>query len=83
MNIDWRECAVVETVPGKMGGQPVLKGTRRRPEDLLINREQGVDWLVENYGGVTHPRPSGRCLISMIGTRGRTYRTKREGAFGP
>ncbi len=53
MDIDWRDCAVVETVPGKMGGQPVLKGTRLRPEDLLVNREQGIDWLVENYGGVT------------------------------
>lgn len=53
MDIDWGDCAVVETVPGKMGGQPVLKGTRLRPEDLLVNREQGIDWLVENYGGVT------------------------------
>jgi uncharacterized protein (DUF433 family) len=53
MKIDWTECALVETVPGRMSGQPVIKGTRLRPQDLLINREQGIDWLVENHGGIT------------------------------
>jgi uncharacterized protein (DUF433 family) len=52
-HIDWTECALIETVPGKRGGKPVIKGTRLTPEDLLINREQGVDWLVENHGGIT------------------------------
>jgi uncharacterized protein (DUF433 family) len=51
--IDWTECALIETVPGKRGGKPVIKGTRLRPEDLLTNREQGIDWLVENHGGIT------------------------------
>ena len=53
MRIDWKQCAVIETVPGRMGGQPVIKGTRLRPQDLLTNREQGIDWLIENHGGVT------------------------------
>src|SRR5271166_5664266 len=52
-HIDWTECALIETVPGKRGGKPVLKGTRLRPEDLLTNREQGIEWLVENHGGIT------------------------------
>ena len=43
-HIDWTECALIETVPGKRGGKPVIKGTRLTPEDLLTNREQGVDW---------------------------------------
>jgi len=30
-----------------------MKGTRLRPEDLLTNREQGIEWLVENHGGIT------------------------------
>ncbi|MBV9250666.1 MAG: DUF433 domain-containing protein, partial [Acetobacteraceae bacterium] len=46
------ECALVETVPGKRGGKPVIMGTRLRPEDLLVNREQGIEWLVENHGGI-------------------------------
>jgi uncharacterized protein (DUF433 family) len=53
IKMDWAECAVIETVPGKMGGQPVIKGTRLRPQDLLVNREQGIDWLIDNHGGVT------------------------------
>jgi uncharacterized protein (DUF433 family) len=52
-DIDWTECALIETVPGKRGGKPVIKGTRLTPGDLLTNREQGIDWLVENHGGIT------------------------------
>jgi hypothetical protein len=26
---------------------------RLAPENLLTNREQGVDWLFENHGGIT------------------------------
>jgi uncharacterized protein (DUF433 family) len=51
--IDWTECPLIEIVPGKRGGKPVIKGTRLTPEDLLTNREQGIDWLVENHGGIT------------------------------
>jgi uncharacterized protein (DUF433 family) len=49
-HIDWTECALVETVPGKMAGQLVLRGTHVRPRDLLINREGGIDWLARNHG---------------------------------
>ncbi len=27
-DIDWGECALIETVPGKRGGKPVIKATR-------------------------------------------------------
>jgi uncharacterized protein (DUF433 family) len=47
---DWTECELIETVPGKIAGQPVLRGTRLRPQDLLINREEGVDCLARNRG---------------------------------
>ena len=50
MGIDWRECAAVETVPGKVSGAPVIRGTRVRPEDLVVNRSEGLPWLVENFG---------------------------------
>ena len=49
-HIDWTECALIETVPGRVGGQPVLRGTRLRPQDLLINRDEGIDWLSRNHG---------------------------------
>ena len=63
MKIDWEECAAVETVPGKMSGQPVIRGTRVRPEDLLTNRDQGVDWLARGHG-IPGRTPSGRCSPS-------------------
>jgi len=47
--IDWTECTLIETVPGKMSGAPFLCGTRVRPEDLLVNRDEGLDWLVQNF----------------------------------
>jgi uncharacterized protein (DUF433 family) len=50
IKIDWMQCAAIEAVPGKMLGQPVFKGTRVRPRDILSNRDQGVDWIVENHG---------------------------------
>jgi uncharacterized protein (DUF433 family) len=50
MRIDWRECAAAETVAGKMAGRPEARGSRVRPQDLLINRDQEIDWLSQNQG---------------------------------
>jgi uncharacterized protein (DUF433 family) len=36
-HIDWTECDLIETVPGKRGGKPVIKGTR-----LRLSREPGA-----------------------------------------
>jgi uncharacterized protein (DUF433 family) len=35
------ECGEVEAVPGKMGGRPVVKGTRIEPELILTEEEYG------------------------------------------
>jgi uncharacterized protein (DUF433 family) len=50
MKVDWKQCAAVEMVPDRLSGAPVVRGTRVRPEDLLVNRDEGVPWLVENFG---------------------------------
>lgn len=47
---DWSKCAFVETVRGKASGRPVIRHSRVRPDDLVENREQGPEWLAENYG---------------------------------
>jgi uncharacterized protein (DUF433 family) len=39
--MDWSECSEVERIPGKMGGRPVIKGTRIEPETVLIDEEYG------------------------------------------
>jgi uncharacterized protein (DUF433 family) len=50
MAIDWKSCAAVETVSGRLSGQPVIRGTRVQPEDLVVNRAGGAAWLIENFG---------------------------------
>ena len=47
--MNWEECAVVETVPGRVSGAPVIKGSRVRPDDVIVNRGEGEAWLAENY----------------------------------
>ena len=39
--MDWTECDLIEQVPGKMGGRPVVKGTRIEPEVILVDEEHG------------------------------------------
>jgi uncharacterized protein (DUF433 family) len=39
--MNWIECEEVEAVPGKMGGRPVIKGTRIEPETVLVYEEHG------------------------------------------
>jgi uncharacterized protein (DUF433 family) len=39
--MDWTGCDLIEQVPGKVGGRPVVKGTRIEPEVILIDEEYG------------------------------------------
>lgn len=39
--MEWEGCELVERVPGKMGGRPVIKGTRIEPETIIIDEEYG------------------------------------------
>lgn len=39
--MDWTGCDLVERVPGKVGGRPVVKGTRIEPDFLLVEVELG------------------------------------------
>ena len=39
MNVDWSDCKLVESIPGKVGGRPVVKGTRIEP-DLIVQEEE-------------------------------------------
>ncbi len=39
--MDWMECELVERVEGKMGGRPVIQGTRIEPETIVVYAENG------------------------------------------
>jgi uncharacterized protein (DUF433 family) len=39
--LGWIDCDLIEAVPGKMGGRPVIKGTRIEPETIVTDFELG------------------------------------------
>jgi uncharacterized protein (DUF433 family) len=39
--MDWTGCEEIEQVAGKVGGRPVVKGTRVEPDVILIDEEYG------------------------------------------
>lgn len=41
--IDWKQCSVVEIVPGRLAGAPVLKDTRLPVEAILNNYDDGLE----------------------------------------
>ena len=55
VGLDWSQCPAVESVPGKMGGAWVFRGTRMPVATVFENLEAGMtlDELVEMYDGLT------------------------------
>lgn len=51
----WDGCSEVERAPGKMGGRPVIRGTRIEPETLLLDAELGAtpDEMHESFPTVS------------------------------
>ncbi len=41
-NLDWSQCSAVESVPGKVSGAWVLKGTRMPVSAIFENRQAGA-----------------------------------------
>jgi uncharacterized protein (DUF433 family) len=50
-DLDWSQCPAVESIPGKVSGAWVLRGTRTPVKVLFENLEAGVsiDELVEQF----------------------------------
>lgn len=55
MPLDWSQCSAVESVPGKLSGAWVFRGTRMPVATVFENLEDGVtiDELVEMFDGLT------------------------------
>lgn len=49
--MDWRDCDIVEQVPGKVSGQPVVKGTRILADTILEDYDLGssLEEIHQNY----------------------------------
>ena len=52
--LNWEECPVVESVPGKVSGAWVLKGTRMPVSAIFQNLEAGasIDDIMEWFDGL-------------------------------
>ena len=55
MAMDWKECAAVERVPGKLDGAWVFRGTRIPVSAVFENLEDGltVSEIVAMFDGLT------------------------------
>ena len=53
--MDWQGCDLVERIPGKQDGVPLVKGTRIPAEQLVEEYELGspIEEIAENYPSVT------------------------------
>jgi len=40
-SIDWTACELVECVPGKVSGQPIIRGTRIMPGPVVRSFDRG------------------------------------------
>ena len=49
--VDWSDCPIVEVVPGKVSGVPILKGTRVQADSIVENYETGspVEEIAYNF----------------------------------
>jgi uncharacterized protein (DUF433 family) len=55
MLLDWSQCDAVESIPDKVSGAWVFKGTRMPVAVVFENLEDGmtVDELIQTYHGLT------------------------------
>ena len=71
-SLDWSQCVAVESVPGKVSGAWVLKGTRMPVSAIFENLEAGasIDDIMEWFDGLNREQVkaviefAARCLDS-------------------
>ena len=53
-SLDWSQCAAVESIPGKVSGACVLKGTRMPVSAIFENIEAGasIDDIMDWFDGL-------------------------------
>jgi uncharacterized protein (DUF433 family) len=53
--MDWTGCELVERIPGKVSGQPIVRGTRILADTILQYSDRGasIEEILEDYPGLT------------------------------
>ena len=54
-DIDWLACELIEQIPGKVSGRPIVRGTRILPDAIVNSYDAGetLDELHQDYPGLT------------------------------
>jgi uncharacterized protein (DUF433 family) len=55
VEIDWMACELIESVPGKVSGRPIVRGTRIMPDAVANSYELGdsIEEIHEGFPGLT------------------------------
>ena len=58
VEIDWMACELIESVPGKVSGRPVVRGTRILPDAIVGSYDLGetIDELREGFPTLSLPQ---------------------------
>lgn len=53
--IDWLACELIEQIPGKVSGRPIVRGTRILPDAIVNSHDSGatINEIHEDYPGLT------------------------------
>ena len=51
LEIDWTQCELIERVPGKVSGRPIVRGTRILPDAIVGSYDLGetIEELCEGF----------------------------------
>ena len=76
--IDWSQCPMVESVPGKLGGAWTLRGTRIPIEMLFVNLASGatVEDFLNWFEGITREQ-----IVAILEFAAKGSRTPDEAAL--
>jgi len=71
--IDWAGCELVERIPGKVSGRPVVRGTRILADTIVQDAELGspIEEIHENYPDLS------LSVIQQLITFARSHRVQR------
>jgi uncharacterized protein (DUF433 family) len=71
--IDWAGCDLVERIPGKVSGRPVVRGTRILADTIVQDAELGspLEEIQENYPDLS------LTVIRQLISFARTHRMQR------
>ena len=56
--IDWTKCELIEQIPGKVSGRPIVRGTRILPDAIVNSYDAGgtLEDIREDYPGLSIPQ---------------------------